>query len=193
MVSSAGLSALNFTKLQYFSTNYHKCLSKLLLLHLNAFVTGLRSLLGLAVGHQPIGFILPEFVSYLGERGMVCVGNGWHFCTPVLMNMWNITFQVAGSESCVFKKCQEQIIFTVIFVIRAWRVLGRITIITFCFSADNSTILGQSPNAVSISGQRWRRWANIETVLVNGNGKNSRITTSTYNQLFLMSRGNDGN
>ena len=36
-------------------------------------------------------FILPEFVSYLGERGVMCVGNGSHLCTPVLkMNMCNI-------------------------------------------------------------------------------------------------------
>ena len=41
-----------------------------------------------------IKFILPEFVSYLGERGVRCVGNGRHICTPVLMNMSNITFQV---------------------------------------------------------------------------------------------------
>ena len=25
---------------------------------------------------------LPEFVSYLGERGVLCVGNVSHFCTP---------------------------------------------------------------------------------------------------------------
>ena len=41
--------------------------------------------LSLAVGREPINFILPEFVSYLGERSAVCVGNGLHFCTPVLM------------------------------------------------------------------------------------------------------------
>ena len=40
-----------------------------------------------AVGRYPIKFILPPFVSYLGERGLSCVGNGWHFCTPVLMNI----------------------------------------------------------------------------------------------------------
>ena len=27
----------------------------------------------------PIEFILPEFVSYLGARGVLCVGNGSHF------------------------------------------------------------------------------------------------------------------
>ena len=37
------------------------------------------TLLGPAVGRYPIKFILPcifEFVSYLEERGMLCVGNG---------------------------------------------------------------------------------------------------------------------
>ena len=28
------------------------------------------------IGRYPIKFILPEFVSYLGERGVLCVGNG---------------------------------------------------------------------------------------------------------------------
>ena len=37
----------------------------------------------------PIKFILPEFVSYSGERGELCVGNGSNSCTPVLMNMCN--------------------------------------------------------------------------------------------------------
>ena len=41
-----------------------------------------------------IKFILPEFVSYLGERGVPCVGKRSHLCTPVLINMCNITFQV---------------------------------------------------------------------------------------------------
>ena len=35
------------------------------------------TLIGLAVFQEPIiKFILPEFVSYLGERGVLCVGNG---------------------------------------------------------------------------------------------------------------------
>ena len=45
-------------------------------------------------GWYSIKFILHEFVFYLGERGVMCVGNGSHFCTPVRMNMCNITFQV---------------------------------------------------------------------------------------------------
>ena len=32
--------------------------------------------LGPAVGQKPIKFILPELMSYLGERGVLCVGNG---------------------------------------------------------------------------------------------------------------------
>ena len=36
----------------------------------------LAHLLGPVVGQEPIKFILPEFVSYLGERGVLCVING---------------------------------------------------------------------------------------------------------------------
>ena len=57
----------------------------------------------------PIKFILPEFVSHLGERGVLCVGNGWHFCTPVLMNMCNVTFEVPRLSTFVSKKCSEKI------------------------------------------------------------------------------------
>ena len=35
-----------------------------------------KKLLCPAVGQEPIEFILPEFVSYLEERGVLCVGNG---------------------------------------------------------------------------------------------------------------------
>ena len=59
-------------------------------------------------------FILSEFVSYLGERGPVlCVGNGCHFCTPVLMNMLNTTFEVPRLSTFVFKKCSEKYTFTI--------------------------------------------------------------------------------
>ena len=47
-----------------------------------------------AIGQKPIKFILPELVSYLEESGVLYVGNGWHLCTPVLVNMSNITFEV---------------------------------------------------------------------------------------------------
>ena len=36
---------------------------------------------------QPSKFILPQFVSYLGERGVLSVGNVSHFCRPVLVNV----------------------------------------------------------------------------------------------------------
>ena len=55
-----------------------------------------------------IKFILPEFVSYLGEREVMYVGNGFHFCTPVLMSMSNITFQVLRLSTFVFNKCSEK-------------------------------------------------------------------------------------
>ena len=56
----------------------------------------------------PIKFILVVFVSYLGERGVMCVGNGSHFCTPVLINMCNVTFQVLRLSTFVFNKCSEK-------------------------------------------------------------------------------------
>ena len=59
-------------------------------------------------GRSPIKFILPEFVSYLGERGVLWVGNGWHFCTPVLMNMANITLEGPRLSTFVFKKSSEK-------------------------------------------------------------------------------------
>ena len=31
----------------------------------------------------------------------MCVGNGKHFCTPVLLNMCNIMFEVARLLSCL--------------------------------------------------------------------------------------------
>ena len=42
----------------------------------------------------------------------------FHFCTPVLMNMSNITFQVLSPSTFVFNKCSEIIIFTIIFVVK---------------------------------------------------------------------------
>ena len=51
-----------------------------------------------------IALILPQFVSYLRERGVLCVGNGSHFCTPVLMNICNITFQILRLSTFVFKQ-----------------------------------------------------------------------------------------
>ena len=68
---------------------------------------------------------LPEFVSYLGERRVLCVGNGWHFCTPVLMNMCNITFRDLRSKFTFFSnKCLEIIIFTIIFVVKSLKGFG---------------------------------------------------------------------
>ena len=36
------------------------------------------------------------------------MGNGSHFCTSVLMNMCNITFQVLRLSTFVFNKCSEK-------------------------------------------------------------------------------------
>ena len=69
-------------------------------------------------GRSPIKFILPEFVSLSGERGVLCVGNGSHFCTLVLMNMCNITFKVLRLSTFVSNKCSEKKnIFTILFVV----------------------------------------------------------------------------
>ena len=70
-------------------------------------------------------FILPEFVSYLGERGggVLCEGNGRHFCTPIYMNMSNITFEVPRLSTFVFEKSSEKkIIF--IFVVKSLKGSG---------------------------------------------------------------------
>ena len=80
-------------------------------------------------GGQYYNFILPEFVSYLGGRGVLCVGNGQHCCKPVLLNMSNITFQVLSLSTFVFNKCSQIIIFTIIFVVRSlkgfsWNEVG---------------------------------------------------------------------
>ena len=40
-------------------------------------------------------------------------------CTPVLMNMSNITFQILRLSTLVFNKCSEIIIFTIIFVVKS--------------------------------------------------------------------------
>ena len=39
-------------------------------------ISTIRISLGPVVGRYPIKFILPECVSYLGDRGVLCVGNG---------------------------------------------------------------------------------------------------------------------
>ena len=64
---------------------------------------------------SPFKFIMPEFVSYLGERRVLCVGNG----TPVFMNMSSITFEVPRFNTFVFKKCSEKIHLRLNIVIRA--------------------------------------------------------------------------
>ena len=53
---------------------------------------------------------------------MLCVGNGSHFCTPVLMNMCNITFQVLRLSTFVFNKCSKKIV-RIIFVVESLKDL----------------------------------------------------------------------
>ena len=57
------------------------------------------------------------------------MGNGSHFCTPVLMNMCNVTFQVPRLSTSVFKKSSDKNIFTIIFVAKSlqgfvWNIVG---------------------------------------------------------------------
>ena len=79
--------------------------------------------LGSAYGLYPFKFVLAELVSYLGERGVLCVGNGSHLCTPVLMNMCNITYQVLRLSTFVFNKCSEKIV-SIIFVVKSLKGSG---------------------------------------------------------------------
>ena len=52
------------------------------------------------------------------------MGNGSHFCTPVLKNMCNITFQVLMLSTFVFNKCSEKNIFTIICVVKSFKGFG---------------------------------------------------------------------
>ena len=46
--------------------------------------------------------------SFLGrERYLLCVEKGSRFCTPVLMNMCNITFHVLRLSTFVFNKMSK--------------------------------------------------------------------------------------
>ena len=74
-----------------------------------------------AYGRYPIKFILAEFLSYLGVLGVMCVGNGSHFRTPILM--CNITFQVHRLSTSVFNKYSEKI-GTLIFVVKSLKGFG---------------------------------------------------------------------
>ena len=110
------------------------------------------------------------------------------------MNMANITFQVLRLRTFVFNKYSAIIIFTIIFVVKSlkgcgWNNVGQasqtvaqhyisigsIYRVIWCFwlrdfkghqhnAASENTV--QSPNAVSMTGQRRRLWVNIATVLV---------------------------
>ena len=57
-------------------------------------------------------FMSPGFVSYLGGRGVLCVGNGWHFCFEhVQYNVWG-----PWVEYFRVYKVSEKKICTVIFL-----------------------------------------------------------------------------
>ena len=73
---------------------------------------------------------------------MLCVGNGWQFCKPVLMNMSNKTFEVLRLSTFVFEKCSEKIHSRLIIVIRAKRVF----MLEFCWPGvtDGGPALNQN-------------------------------------------------
>ena len=127
-------------------------------------------------------FILPEFVSYLEERGVLYVGNGAHFCTPVLMNMCNITFEVPRLNTFIFNVFRKKIL-TIIFVVRSLKAFGwnnvepdggptlfQTCANVSCYPGDKVSRTrmavrantGQSPNSVSMLGQRRIRLTGIE-------------------------------
>ena len=102
--------------------------------------------------------------------------------TPVLMNMCNITFQFIRLSTCVFNKCSEKNIFTIILVVKSlkgfgWNnvgpasqtvaqhyiSIGPMYCVIWCFwrrdekrhpyyAAAKNTV--QSPKAVTMTGQR---------------------------------------
>ena len=116
------------------------------------------------------------FVSYLGERGVLCVGNSWHFLYTSRYE--NVEYKVLGPwvKYFVFNKCAEIIIFTILFVVkrvlvgimltqrrRPWPRItsasgqcivlsgvsgARILKVTSIMQQSEKTV--QSPNAVSI-------------------------------------------
>ena len=98
------------------SNNYGRYFIKFILPEFVSYLGGKRHtvcgkqliFLGQAYGRYSIKFILPEFVSNLRERGVLCVGNGLRFCTPVLMNKCDITFQVLRLSIFVFTQCSEK-------------------------------------------------------------------------------------
>ena len=81
-------------------------------------------LLGPAYGLYPNKFILPELVSYLGGRGVLCVENGSYFCTPGFINICNITFPVLRLSTFVSNKCLEKKLGTIIFVVKRLKGFG---------------------------------------------------------------------
>ena len=72
----------------------------------------------------PPPLLCQEFMFYLGVREMVFVGNGSHFCTPVLMTMGNVTFEVLRLSTFVFKTFSEKNIFTILFVVKSLKGFG---------------------------------------------------------------------
>ena len=134
-------------------------------------------------------------MSYLiGERWVLYVGNGWHLCTPVLMNIYNITLKVSRLSTFVFKKFSEIKIFTIILVVKSlkgidWNNVDPVSqmvaqhyftiepmyyvirVVAFqrikrqCTPMTVRANTGQSPYSVSILGQRRIRSTGIKLAM----------------------------
>ena len=55
---------------------------------------------------------------------MLCVGNSSHFCTPVLKNMCNITFQVLRLSTFLSLTSGQKTIVTIICVVKSLKGFG---------------------------------------------------------------------
>ena len=134
-------------------------------------------------------------VLFRGKRGAVC-GKRLTFLYTTPLNKSNVTSQVLRLRrpTFVFKKCSEIILFTILFVVKSlkgcgWNNVGPASQtvaqhyisfgtmyrVIWCAGAGNLKVTSimrqsektvQSPNAVSMTGQRRRLWANIEIVLI---------------------------
>ena len=98
------------------------------------------------------------------------MGNGCHVCTPVLMDMSNITFEVTRLSTFVFKKCSEKITSRLNILIRALSGVSgagmeSVTRIITCMKQSetwyNHPVLFQCQASVEYCGSTLKqRWVN---------------------------------
>ena len=134
------------------------------------------------IGQESIKFILPEFVSYLREIGVLCVESDWYFCTPVLMNLRIITFEVPRLSTLVFKNC---VLVGIMLAQRRRRWpsissgLGQCIVLSGVSGAGMEII-------TRITMQRRRRSAGIELAMGcdSGPALNRNLLVKTFFNLF---------